>query len=167
MIAPQGFSFPQINMTAHIKFIDNDLINLRPTLAEIIQLHSKCVIEEKFSNSKGKNINKIRLQNFLELNEITAFEVMNSPEKNPIFSENYYNLSIKKIKDYKAEETLKLLEKLNFNDFLKILNFNEENVEIYKTTKMKPDFSKQNDVLDFTGFLLYRMQLLKNHQVIF
>ena len=74
MIAPQGFSFPQINMTAHIKFIDNDLINLRPTLAEIIQLHSKCVIEEKFSNSKGKNINKMSfLFLIFSLKNITKF----------------------------------------------------------------------------------------------
>ena len=157
-------------MTAHLKFIDKDMICLQPTLSQIIQFHSKSVIEEKFTNLKGKKINKIYFSKFLQMEEINAFEKKGMNflyEKNSTFSDNHYNSSRKKIKNFKTEEILKVIKKIDFEQLLKILNFTEEDVEIYETNKNEADTSKTNDLLDFAGFLLYRMQLLKNHQVIF
>lgn len=158
-----------INVSPHLTFSENGLCKAIDSLIDqavsLFPKFSNWVFSSDVSDSTFVKIQNFSLTEIMKLPSFVIFpQEVNKPlvtgVPDNLFSENYYLKSMKRINQSKTIEIVKEIDtNMDLTKFLNLLDFKEYDIEIYE---------KQNDeFLDMSGFILYRLFLINNTIVLF
>lgn len=154
------------------------MIRLRPSLSDLIAIrtNNQVKVTKNFSNDKGKPITKNAWGNFYKLKNLIAYPIANKNEQEEGHPEsiNYYMESKKKLTRKKTLSVIQNIPENNPNliEIIHSLNFQESDIEFYEETKIneneidpKETHAFTEEMINFIGFIFYRMFLLKKNKV--
>lgn len=139
---------PEINFEPFLTYIDLENFEIL-RLKEFIEIETICLVIKNFKKKIHNESHSL---------------LLDTVEDN-LFSCDYYDSTIKKVKNYKTTQIIsKFDEKTTFDEFYDSLKINRVDIENYESKNEKEIYELQYSILtqNMIGFVLFRLLLIKN-----